>query len=112
MVGGDAAVARGELEDRVVTQAQQGVDRGLAGRGHITFDGGVSHEPGADEGVGGVLEVVRSVDRSACRPPRRSILKRASLAHALAGGGLTMNTGGELLDASSTDAEAKVELRG
>ena len=95
----------------MVTQAQQRIDAGLAGARERGLDRGVRHEPGADEGVRRILNVVRTVDRSASRPPRRTILKLSGLRAARTRGSLPMNTRRELFNPTRTDSKAKLELR-
>lgn len=95
----------------MIAQAQQRIDAGLAVAWERGLDRGVRHEPGADEGVRRILNVMRTVDRSASRPPSRTILKLRRLRSSRARGSLPMNTRRELFNPTRADAKAKLELR-
>ena len=96
----------------MIAQAQHGVDADLAVRRKLGFDRGVRHEPRANEGVRGVLHIVRTVDRGSGRPPRGSVLKRRRLRAAATGRSLAMHARRELLNPTSSNTEAQLELRG
>lgn len=96
----------------MITQAQQRINAGLTVARERRLDRGVRHEPGADEGVRRILNIMRTVDRGTSRPPSGPILKLSGLRAARARGSLTMHTRRKLFNSTRTNPKSKLELRG
>ena len=96
----------------MITQAQQRINAGLAVARERRLDRGVRHEPGANEGVRRILNVMRTVDRGTSRPPSGPILKLSGLRAARARGSLTMHARRELFNPTRTNSKSELELRG